>query len=78
MAQPEGRPDSERAEARLAELELKVGYLDDLLDTLNRALFRQQQQIERLGQALAELSRQGQGAARAAPGDAREEIPPHY
>jgi SlyX protein len=64
--------------ARLDELEIKIGYADDLLDELNRTVFRQQQQIDQLAQALAALRQQVQTAAPPAPGSPLDERPPHY
>jgi SlyX protein len=64
--------------ARLDDLEVKLSYIDDLLDTLNRSVFRQQQQIDQLGQAVAALRQQLRGHAPEAPADPRDEIPPHY
>jgi SlyX protein len=65
-------------EKRIVELELKAAYADDLLDRLNQAVFRQQQQIEILARELAGL-RESQGpdggtGAR----NPRDERPPHY
>ena len=40
------------AEARIAELELKLALTEDHLDTLNRTLFRQQQQMDLLQEQL--------------------------
>jgi len=37
-------------ESRLAEIEIKLSYSEDLLEELNRTVFRQQQQIEQLQQ----------------------------
>lgn len=65
-------------EAKLNELEAKMSLAEDLLDALNRTVFRQQQQIDRLQQDVRALRRQLQDAAPdelASPGD---EIPPHY
>ena len=67
-------------EKRLVDLEVKAAYADDLLDQLNRAVFRQQQQIERLRVALdnvVSLLGEDGGGAVARGGDA-EEPPPHY
>jgi uncharacterized coiled-coil protein SlyX len=41
-------------------------------------VYRQQQQIDRLVQALAALRQQVQAAQPAADTDAREDVPPHY
>ena len=39
-------------ETRLTEIEIKLSFTEDLLDELNRTVFRQQQQIEQLQQEL--------------------------
>ncbi len=63
-------------EQRLMALELKVSDAEDTLEQLNTALYRQQQQIDRLQQALRELlSRQPETGA---PRSLRDELPPHY
>lgn len=63
---------------RLDELEIKVGFVDDWVEGLNRTLFRQQQQIDQLLQAVTELRRQLAAQAPAAPSAAPDERPPHY
>ena len=65
-------------EARLNELEAKMSFAEDLLDELNRTVFRQQQQIEQLQQDVRALHRQLQDAAHDAPLSAGLETPPHY
>jgi SlyX protein len=63
-------------EQRLMALELKASDAEDTLEQLNTALYRQQQQIDRLQQALRELlSRQPETGA---PRSLRDELPPHY
>lgn len=64
-------------EARLTELEIKASYAEDLLDTLNQLVARQQEQIDLL---LREVSRQRQREPDAAPAERnlRDELPPHY
>ena len=64
--------------SRLDEIEIKLAFIDDLVDTLNRTVFRQQAQIDQLAQAVAVLRQQLRTAAPPAPTDARDEIPPHY
>lgn len=64
---------------RLEALEIKAAYADDLLEELNLAVFRQQQQIELLQEQLRQLRQQlpgdaGGGAIRSL----RDELPPHY
>jgi SlyX protein len=64
-------------QAKLNELEAKMSLAEDLLDALNRTVFRQQQQIDRLQQDVRAVRQQLQDAAPdefASPGD---EIPPH-
>ena len=65
-------------ESRLNELEAKISFAEDLLDALNRTVFRQQQQIERLEQDLRALRLQLQEAAPAEAGSLDNDIPPHY
>ena len=45
----------DRVGPRLDELEIKASYTEDLLDQLNLTIFRQQQQIDRLTQQVAQL-----------------------
>jgi SlyX protein len=66
-------------ESRLTELEVKLAYAEDLIDSLNETVFRQQGQIDLLQAQLSLLHRQLQeNAADGQPRDLREEIPPHY
>ncbi|GAB3627324.1 Protein SlyX [Pandoraea terrae] len=69
-------------ESRLTELEIKVAFQEDLLDTLNEIVTRQQQQIELLQKQFQALYQQVQSGASAggagADADPRHEIPPHY
>ena len=66
-------------EARVLELELKQALTDDHVDTLNRTLFRQQQQLDLLQGQLRELHRHVHSADGGnEPGNPRDEIPPHY
>ena len=63
---------------RIMELEIKASYTEDLLDQMNLALYRQQQQIDRLVQELAQLRQQMPEPGGGAPRNLRDEIPPHY
>lgn len=45
------------SEERFIELEIKLSQQEDLLDTLNQTIFRQQQKIDRLEAVTAELAR---------------------
>ena len=64
---------------RLTELEIKLSLTEDLVDELNRTVFRQQEQIDLLQAQLRLLY--GQMQARPEPEEPRnlrDEIPPHY
>lgn len=66
-------------ESRVTELEVKLSYAEDLIDTLNKTVFRQQEQIELLQAQLTVMHRKMQeSTADDTPRDPREEIPPHY
>lgn len=70
-------------EDRLTELEIKMTLTEDLVDVLNRTVYRQEQKLELLQQQLRHLHQQMmQSAAEssefAEPRNLRDEIPPHY
>ncbi|MDF3837486.1 SlyX family protein [Cupriavidus basilensis] len=66
-------------ESRLTELEIKVAFQDDLLETLNLAVARQQRQIDLLQEQLQALYQQMRSSgAGGADGGPQHEIPPHY
>ncbi|WP_439517483.1 SlyX family protein [Hydrogenophaga sp.] len=65
-------------EQRLNELEIKASYADDLLDTLNQQVARQQDQIELLLREVSRLRQRGEGDPGTAVRDPRDELPPHY
>lgn len=65
-------------EDRVTELEVKLAFAEDLLDTLNRTVYRQQERIDQLERALCDLRKL---VAEAQPNEQRslrDEIPPHY
>jgi SlyX protein len=64
--------------SRLDELEVKLSFAEDLLDTLNTTVYRQQQQIEQLQRQVKALREQLAAQAPAEPRSLRDEIPPHY
>lgn len=69
----------ESAESRLAEIETKLMQSEDLLDALNRTIYRQQQHIDRLERDLRALRDQVEGMGAASePRTLRDELPPHY
>ena len=64
--------------ARLDELEAKLTLAEDVLESLNMTVFRQQQQIDLLQQQLHQMTLQLQSNG---PSEARrleDEIPPHW
>ncbi len=65
-------------EERLTELEVKLTFAEDLLEELNRTVFRQQEEIDLLRRELMHLAQQVREWAPAERTDPREDIPPHY
>ena len=74
-----GEPDE--TTRRLTALEIKASYTEDLVDQLNLTIYRQQQQIDRLGAEVAQLRQQvpdGEAGGAARVSSLRDELPPHY
>lgn len=65
-------------DSRITELEIKLSYSEDLLDELNRTVYRQQEQIDFLARELNSLRQQVQASARPEMTSLRDELPPHY
>jgi SlyX protein len=65
-------------ESRLTELETKLAFAEDLLDTLNQTVVRQQAQLDSMQQQLRLLHQQLQDALPDEARGPRDEIPPHY
>ena len=65
-------------QARIEALEIKASFHEDLLETLNLTLYRQQQQIDLLINEVRELKRQAPEGGGAAVRNLRDELPPHY
>ena len=66
-------------EQRLTDLEIKVGFMEDLVNSLNEVVARQQQHIELLLREVSGLRMQ-QDDGGGSPGfrSLRDELPPHY
>ncbi len=64
--------------SRVTELEVKLGFAEDLIDTLNQTVFRQQEQLDLLQRQLVELHRRMREADSQEARDSVQEIPPHY
>jgi SlyX protein len=71
--------DTDRTDKRLTELEIKASFSEDLLDHLNQAIVRQQQQIDALLAEVRHLRQQLPAAdAGVSVRSLRDELPPHY
>lgn len=65
-------------EQRLTDLEIKVSFTEDMVDQLNQVIVRQQRQIDLLIGELTRLRQQIPAQEAGAPGNWRDELPPHY
>jgi SlyX protein len=65
-------------EDRLIELESKLSFAEDLIDELNRAFYRQQEQLDLMQQQIKLLHQQIEAVTPETARDLRAEIPPHY
>ena len=65
-------------ESRITELEIKLSYTEDLVEELNRLVFRQQQQIDLLARELRSLRDQMRNDQPPEQHSLRDELPPHY
>lgn len=63
---------------RLAEIEAKLAFAEDLIDTLNQTVARQQAQIDSLQAQLRVVYQQVQAITPEDARSPREELPPHY
>ncbi len=65
-------------EKQIVEMEIKIAYQEDLLQTLNTVLTNQQQQITRLEETCKYLNERIQTMAGSSEISQEAEIPPHY
>jgi len=65
-------------EARINELEAKLSFAEDLIEALNRSVFRQQEQLDLLQQQMMLLHQQLQNVTPPEARNLRDELPPHY
>jgi len=65
-------------ETRLTELEAKMSFAEDLIDSLNQTVFRQQEKIDLLERQIRLLHQQLLALQPDEERDWRDEIPPHY
>ncbi len=64
-------------ENRLVEMEIKLSYQEDLLETLNTTVYQQQRQIDKLEGLFAALAQQVRENV-AGHSMLNQERPPHY
>ena len=65
-------------ESRLSEVEVKLSFSEELLEELNRTVYRQQQQIDQLQKELQALREQVRLSMPAETRNPLDETPPHY
>ena len=65
-------------EDRLTELEIKLGFAEDLLETLNRTVYRQQELMAAMREEIRALRRQIELAQPTEQRTAADDVPPHY
>ena len=65
-------------DTRLTNLEIKSSFTEDLVDGLNTALFRQQEQIDLLLRELARMQQQAATGSASPMRAAADDLPPHY
>ena len=64
---------------RMDELETRLAFQDDTIQTLNDVVSRQELELERLQRALELLARRQADLAASMPGEAEDDQPPpHY
>ena len=70
-------PDSELS-ARIDELESRLAFQDDLIESLNETVTRQDLDLARLTLRLQDLAARINDIGNAAASSSDSEIPPHY
>jgi SlyX protein len=63
---------------RITELEVKLAFAEDLLDSLNNTVYRQQERIEQLERVVRDLRQLILQSIPTEQRSLRDEIPPHY
>lgn len=69
---------SNELEQRLADLEARLAFQDDTIQTLNDMVSRQQMELDKLSRAMELLARRQADIAASIPVDAEDSPPPHY
>jgi SlyX protein len=79
MSHPHTEPlTAERNEERLTQLEIKLSFTEDWVDTLNQLAIEQQAQIDGLKRQLQALRQESPSDGANAARNPRDELPPHY
>lgn len=65
-------------EDRLEKIETKLSLAEDMIEELNKTIYRQQRQIEQMQQDMLTLRQQLQASLPAEQRSLLDEIPPHY
>jgi SlyX protein len=65
-------------EDRFINIEIKLAYAEDMVDSLNDRIHEQQKQIDQLEQLCASLAQHVRNAAQSSGGQLPHERPPHY
>jgi SlyX protein len=65
-------------EDRFIDIEIKLAYAEDMVDSLSQRIHEQQQQIDKLEQLCASLVQHVRNAAQNNGGQLPHERPPHY
>jgi SlyX protein len=79
-AQPTQHSECRMTDERLADLEIRLTYQEDLIEVLNNTVYQQQQRLEQLDAIIEALARQVRSLAEAG-GEGKQmanERPPHY
>ena len=65
-------------EDRLEKIETKLSLAEDMIEELNKTVYRQQRQIEQMQQEMRTLRQQLQASLPPEQRNLMDEIPPHY
>ena len=65
-------------EDRLEKIETKLSLAEDMIEELNKTIYRQQRQIEQMQQEMLALRQQLQASLPPEQRNLMDEIPPHY
>ena len=71
-------PNADPTQDRLEQLEIKLSYTEDLLDTLNDLVIKQQDHIDWLLREVNQLRSQRQDDGPREFRSLRDDLPPHY